>query len=111
MKAIEAAKALGAATAKTPKEVGNACRFVIVAVGYDHEAAAVMLDRDGLLQSAGAGSVIAISSTCTPEHVKMLAEKARTDNRVLLTFDLDFGAILALGVVDRVLFARTHGPI
>jgi predicted nuclease of predicted toxin-antitoxin system len=31
----------------------------------------------------------------------MLAEKARADNRILLTFDLDFGAILALGVVDR----------
>ena len=32
---------------------------------------------------------------------RLLAEKARTDNRILLTFDLDFGAILALGVVDR----------
>jgi 3-hydroxyisobutyrate dehydrogenase-like beta-hydroxyacid dehydrogenase len=48
-KAVNAAKALGAATAKTPAEVGKACRFVIVAVGYDDEAAAVMLDRDGLL--------------------------------------------------------------
>jgi predicted nuclease of predicted toxin-antitoxin system len=32
---------------------------------------------------------------------RVLAEKARADNRILLTFDLDFGAILALGVVDR----------
>ena len=32
---------------------------------------------------------------------RLLAEKARTDNRILLTFDLDFGAILALGVIDR----------
>ncbi len=31
----------------------------------------------------------------------LIVEKARADNRVLLTFDLDFGAILALGVVDR----------
>jgi predicted nuclease of predicted toxin-antitoxin system len=32
---------------------------------------------------------------------RSVAEKARSDNRILLTFDLDFGAILALGVVDR----------
>ena len=29
-----------------------------------------------------------------------LVDKARGDSRVLLTFDLDFGEILALGVVD-----------
>jgi predicted nuclease of predicted toxin-antitoxin system len=30
-----------------------------------------------------------------------VAERARSDGRILLTFDLDFGAVLALGVVDR----------
>jgi 3-hydroxyisobutyrate dehydrogenase-like beta-hydroxyacid dehydrogenase len=112
-KAIEAAKALGAATAKTPAEVGNACRFVIVAVGYDHEAAAVMLDRDGLLQSAGAGSVIAISSTSTPEHVKMLAEKARANEIVVLDAPIcrgqraaDEGTMLTLCGGSAEVFAR-----
>jgi len=62
---------------KTPAEVGKACKFVIIAVGYDDEATAVMLGPDGLLETMGAGSVIGVSSTCTPEHVKMLAEKAR----------------------------------
>jgi predicted nuclease of predicted toxin-antitoxin system len=32
---------------------------------------------------------------------KSIADRARTDGRIVLTFDLDFGAILALGVVDR----------
>jgi len=32
---------------------------------------------------------------------RLIAEQARSDERILLTFDLDFGAILALGVVDR----------
>ena len=76
-KALEAVRAVGADTVKTPAEVGKVCKFVIVAVGYDDEAAAVMLEPGGLLETMGAGSVIAISSTCTPDHVKMLAERAR----------------------------------
>lgn len=75
-KALEAVRAVGAKTVRTPAEVGKACTFVIVAVGYDDEAAAVVLDKGGLLETMGPGTVIAISSTCTPEHVKMLAEWA-----------------------------------
>lgn len=41
-KALVAAGGLGADTAKTTAEVGKACQFVIVAVGYDDEASAVM---------------------------------------------------------------------
>src|SRR6188472_2303654 len=77
-KAQEAARGLGAETAKTPAEVGRACKFVIIAVGYDDEATAVMLGPGGLLETMGTGSVIGVSSTCTPEHVRMLAEKARS---------------------------------
>jgi len=76
-KALEAARAMSADTVKTPAEVGKVCKFVIVAVGYDDEAATVMLEPGGLLETMGAGSVIAISSTCTPDHVKMLADRAR----------------------------------
>jgi 3-hydroxyisobutyrate dehydrogenase-like beta-hydroxyacid dehydrogenase len=76
-KSITAARALGAEAAKTPAEVGKACKFVIIAVGYDDEATAVMLGQGGLLETMGAGGVIGVSSTCTPEHVKMLAKKAR----------------------------------
>ncbi len=75
-KQCEAARAAGAAIAATPAEVGNASRFVIVGVGYDDEATAVMLGENGLLESMGAGSIIAISSTCAPEHVRMLDERA-----------------------------------
>ena len=74
--ACAAARAAGAQVAADPAGVGKAARLVIVAVGYDDEAAAVMLDRNGLLQTMGPGSVIAVSSTCTPEHVRMLARRA-----------------------------------
>lgn len=30
-----------------------------------------------------------------------LVERARADSRVVLTFDLDFGEVLALGILDR----------
>ena len=75
-KALETVRAAGAETVNTPAEVGKACTFVIVAVGYDDEAAAVVLGKEGLLETMATGAVIAISSTCTPEHVKMLAERA-----------------------------------
>lgn len=75
-KCCEAARAAGAEIVADPAAVGQAAKLVIVAVGYDEEAKAVMLDGNGLLQSMGPGSVIAVSSTCTPEHVKMLAARA-----------------------------------
>ena len=83
-KALDAARAAGAETVATPAEAGKSSRFVIIAVGYDDEAAAVMLDKGGLLETMGAGSVIAVSSTCTPDHVKMLAEKAQAKGIDLL---------------------------
>src|SRR5262245_16026600 len=75
-KAMDAAGAAGAQIAATPAEVGREAQFVIVTVGYDDEARAVMLDRNGLLDTMPRGSVISISSTCTPDHVQMLAERA-----------------------------------
>lgn len=75
-KCCEAAKAAGASIVADPAAVGRAAKLVIIAVGYDEEARAVMLDGNGLLQTMGPGSVIAMSSTCTPEHVKMLAARA-----------------------------------
>src|SRR5258708_6134174 len=83
-KAMEAARAAGARTAATPAAVGKEAGFVIVAVGYDDEAAAVMLDEGGLLESMRPGSVISVSSTCTPDHVKMLAARAAAKSVDLL---------------------------
>lgn len=91
-KCREAAKAAGATIVADPAAVGRAAKLVIVAVGYDHEASAVMLDANGLLATMGSGSVIAMSATCTPEHVKMLAAKAAEKGVDLLDAPICRGA-------------------
>jgi 3-hydroxyisobutyrate dehydrogenase/2-hydroxy-3-oxopropionate reductase len=82
--AVQAAKAAGAAVAETPAELGMKVHFVIIAVGYDEEASAVMSGPNGLLNTMGKGSVIAVSSTCTPDHVRELAKKAEEKGIELL---------------------------
>lgn len=83
-KACAAARSAGATIAATPADVGRDASFVIVAVGYDDEATAVLLGEGGLLETMGHGSAVAVSSTCTPEHVRMLAERAAAKNVALL---------------------------
>src|SRR5215831_13527771 len=77
-KQCDAARAAGAEVAATPAEVGKRGAFVIVGVGYDDEVNQVVIGATGLLESMGAGSIIAVSSTAAPATVKALDAKART---------------------------------
>ena len=74
---VEKARKLGAAVARTPAELGRACTFVILGVGYDEEVNEVVLGPDGVLQSLPAGAIIAVSSTVAPDFVRALDDKAR----------------------------------
>src|SRR4029079_17336856 len=74
-KQCDAARAAGAEIAATPAELGKTCDFVIIGVGYDDEVNEVILGTNGLLGSMKAGSIIAVSSTATPDNVKALDEK------------------------------------
>jgi 3-hydroxyisobutyrate dehydrogenase-like beta-hydroxyacid dehydrogenase len=105
-KQCEAARTAGAAVAATPAEVGTASAFVIIGVGYDEEASAVMLGAHGLLETMGAGSIIAISSTCAPEHVKALADRARQKGVEVFDAPICRGARAA---DDGTLLALTGG--
>jgi 3-hydroxyisobutyrate dehydrogenase-like beta-hydroxyacid dehydrogenase len=112
-KQCEAARAAGAAVAATPAEVGKTCDIVIIGVGYDEEVDAVVLGDNGLLSTMRAGSIIAISSTCTPEFVKSIASRAGEKGVDILDapicrgrFAADDGTLLALvggkaAVVER----------
>jgi 3-hydroxyisobutyrate dehydrogenase/2-hydroxy-3-oxopropionate reductase len=73
----DAARAAGAQVAATPAAVGKQADFVIIGVGYDDEVHAVMLGDNGLLDAMRAGSIVAISSTCAPDFIKDLDERAR----------------------------------
>src|SRR5262245_57567630 len=73
----DAARAAGADIAATPAEVGKVAGFVIIGVGYDDEVNEVTLGPSGLLGTMKSGSIIAVSSTATPDNVKALDEKAR----------------------------------
>jgi 3-hydroxyisobutyrate dehydrogenase-like beta-hydroxyacid dehydrogenase len=62
-----------------------------------------MLGEHGLLATMDAGSIIAISSTCAPEHVKWLAERAQEKGIEILDAPIcrgaraaDDGTLLAL---------------
>jgi 3-hydroxyisobutyrate dehydrogenase-like beta-hydroxyacid dehydrogenase len=91
-KQSEAARAAGATIVATPAEVGSASSFVIIGVGYDEEATTVMLGEHGLLKTMQPGSVIAISSTCLPDHVRWLDENARERNVDVLDAPICRGA-------------------
>ena len=84
------------AVAATPAEVGRSLR-VRHRRGRLRRArpTAVMLGKDGLLETMRAGSIIGVSSTCTPEHVKMLAEKARAKGVEVLDAPICRGQLAA----------------
>jgi len=102
-KQCDAARAAGADIVGAPAELGMLARFVIIGVGYDEEVQAVMLGEHGLLDGLAAGSIIAISSTCTPENVKALDARAREKKVDVLDAPIcrgaraaDAGTLLAL---------------
>ena len=74
-----------------------------------------MLDKGGLLETMGPGSVISVSSTCTPDHVKMLAERAREKGVDLLDAPIcrgqmaaDTGTMLTLCGGSETVFERAE---
>jgi 3-hydroxyisobutyrate dehydrogenase len=102
-KQCDAARAAGAEIAATPAELGKMTDFVIIGVGYDDEVNEVILGANGLLGMMKAGSIIAVSSTATPDNVKALDEKARAKGIDILDAPIcrgrwaaDEGTLLAL---------------
>ncbi len=99
----EAARAAGAAIARTPAEVGKASDIVILGVGYDDEVNDVVFGKDGLIETMAPGSIIAVSSTAKPDNMKALAERVAAKGVEVIDapicrgrFAADEGTLLAL---------------
>jgi 3-hydroxyisobutyrate dehydrogenase-like beta-hydroxyacid dehydrogenase len=97
------ARAAGAAVAETPAALGRRTDFVILGVGYSDEVNAVVYADNGLLGTLANGSVIAVSSTVSPDTVKAIGEVARPKGIGVLDapicrgrFAADSGTLLAL---------------
>jgi len=73
---LEKAREAGAETVGSPAEMAARASFVILGVGYDDEVNEVVLGDNGLLNTLKAGSLIAVSSTVSPDTVKAIDEKA-----------------------------------
>ena len=111
----DAARALGAAIAASPAEVGKARDIVILGVGYDDEVNDVVFGKNGLAETMARGSIIAVSSTAKPETVKAVAARVADKGIEVLDapicrgrFAADAGTLLALvgGKGDVVARAR-----
>ena len=97
------AREAGAQTVSSPAKMAKSASFVILGVGYDDEVNDVVLGKNGLLDSLAAGSLIAISSTVSPETVKAINEKAKPKKIEILDAPIcrgrwaaDNGTLLAL---------------
>jgi 3-hydroxyisobutyrate dehydrogenase len=73
---VAKAEALGATGRANAADLGKDRSIVIIAVGFDEETIDATLGKNGLLETMQPGTVIAISSTSSPDTVRMIATKA-----------------------------------
>ena len=67
----------GITVAANPRAVAERSDFVIIAVGFDSEAEAVLLGRDGIAGAGRRGLIVGIASTVAPSTMARLAARQR----------------------------------
>jgi 3-hydroxyisobutyrate dehydrogenase-like beta-hydroxyacid dehydrogenase len=90
-RARETAERAGTAIAASPRAVAQASDFVIVVVGFDKEAEAVVLGADGIAAAARPGLIVGIASTVAPHTMERLAARLADSGIVLLDMPLTRG--------------------
>jgi 3-hydroxyisobutyrate dehydrogenase-like beta-hydroxyacid dehydrogenase len=89
--ARQAAGGAGTAIAANPRAVAQASDFVIVVVGFDKEAEAVVLGADGIAAAARPGLIVGIASTVAPHTMERLATRLAGTGIALLDMPLTRG--------------------
>ena len=80
-KGQEAARAEGAQTLNSAKEVAQACTIIDIVVRTDQEVLDCMLGENGVVEGAAPGSLVLLHSTIRPTTTKKVAQAA-ADKRV-----------------------------
>src|SRR2546421_1887283 len=89
------AVALGARAAASAREAARASDLVIVVVGFDSEVEEVLFGREGVLEGARPGLIVALGSTVAPRYSARLAVRLAERNLVLLDIPLARGETAA----------------
>jgi len=85
------AEGAGIKVLASPKAVAAETDFVIVVVGFDSEAEAVVLGADGIAAAARPGLIVGIASTVAPRTMQKIASKIEGSGIVLLDMPLTRG--------------------
>jgi 3-hydroxyisobutyrate dehydrogenase len=100
---VKKAETAGAKSVPNAAGVAKDSDIIIIAVGFDDEAKAVMSGPGGLLDSLKPGSIVAVSSTVSPKTAQALDEAARAKGSDVLDapicrggWSADQGTLLAL---------------
>jgi len=85
------AEGAGIKVLASPKAVAAETDFVIVVVGFDSEAEAVVLGADGIAAAARPGLIVGMASTVAPRTMQKIASKIEGSGIVLLDMPLTRG--------------------
>ena len=102
-KQLSAAREAGAVVVDTPGEIGRQATFVIVITVTDEQVSEVLLGPGGVIETVRPGTIVAISSTVSPDTVQALDKQFRAKGADILDAPLcrgrqyaDEGTLLAL---------------
>jgi 3-hydroxyisobutyrate dehydrogenase-like beta-hydroxyacid dehydrogenase len=105
------AASFGVSVLESPREVAGASALAIIVVGFDHQVEAVIAGRNGVLEAARPGLMVAVASTIAPRYASRLAQRLRERGVVLLDIPLArgeaaaiAGKLLAFGAGDEASF-------
>ena len=89
--ACREAEQAGTTIVADPRAVAQRSDFVIVVVGFDKEAEAVVLGADGIAAAARPGLIVGIASTVAPRTMTRLAKRLADTGIILLDMPITRG--------------------